>query len=149
MTVGLINLRIDESNAMSSDQRREECVFNNKTAGEWAQLATHYSDQLDIYKPALLRFENALQIVHCEFNKGAVLKTISSFSSIVFLIVCGFVWFCALFYPQRRRLQDMVRVDRKSDKEESKSRSHVVQLLSTENLDSSSSGVPNIEVKED
>ena len=53
------NLKIDESNAMSSDQRREECVFNNKTAGEWAQLATHYSDQLDIYKPALLRFENA------------------------------------------------------------------------------------------
>ena len=82
-----------------------------------------------------------------EYNKGAVLETIYSFSSIAFLIVCGFVWFCALVYPQRRRLQDIVRVDRKSAKEESKSRSHVVQL-STENLDSSSSGLPNIEVKD-
>ena len=69
LTRGLINLKIDKSNAMSSDQRREECVFNNKTAGEWAQLATHYSDQLDIYKPALLRFENAWQIVDCVIKR--------------------------------------------------------------------------------
>ena len=99
LTRGLINLKIDTSNAMSSDQRREECVFNNRTAGEWAQLATHYSDQLDIYKPALLRFEKACQIVHCVIKRVHKIKALffklflhfQALSSLLFVDWFGFV----------------------------------------------------------
>ena len=40
---------------MSSNQSAQ-CLYENKTAQEWALLAQYYNNQLDIYKPVLLRY---------------------------------------------------------------------------------------------
>ena len=76
-------------------------------------LRTIPSILLLLNKISATKQEELLQVEESVYYINTMLNTRFFFlSSVAFLIGCGALWFCILVYPQRRRLKEMIRVER-------------------------------------